>query len=97
MLKEGADMFFIQQILALFLTMTMELNLTACGEGATQPNSEISEPPAQVQEIPEPVPVSSSDLKVTEGTETYRDFRMDNVLHTPEGGIHYHIYVPGRL
>lgn len=74
--------------------MTMELNLTACGEGAAQPNSEIPEPPAQVQETPEPVPVSSSELEVTEGTETYRGFQMDNVLHTPEGDIHYHIYVP---
>lgn len=94
MLKEGADMFSIQQILALFLTMTMELNLTACGEGATQPNSEIPEFPAQVQETPESVPVSSSELEVTEGTEIYRGFLMDNVLHTPEEDIHYHIYVP---
>ena len=74
--------------------MTMELNLTVCGEGAAQPNSEIPEPPVQMQEIPETIPVSSSELEVTEGTETYRGFQMDNVLHTPEGDIHYHIYVP---
>ena len=52
--------------------------------------------PAQVQETPEPAPVPSPEpeLEVTEGTETYRGFQMDNVLHAPEGAIHYHIYVP---
>lgn len=33
-------------------------------------------------------------MEVTEGTEFYRGFRMDNVLHAPEGDIHYHIYIP---
>lgn len=90
-------MFSIQQILTLFLTLTMELNLTACGaEGTTQPTPEMPEPPAQVQETPEPAPAPSPEpeLEVTEGTETYRGFQMDNVLHAPEGDIHYHIYVP---
>lgn len=90
-------MFSIQQILTLFLTLTMELNLAACGaEGTTQPTPEMPEPPAQVQETPEPAPVPSPEpeLEVTEGTETYRGFQMDNVLHAPEGDIHYHIYVP---
>lgn len=33
--------------------------------------------------------------KITEGTEKYRGFQMDNVLHsTSLGEIHYHIYVP---
>lgn len=90
-------MFSIQQIFTLFLTLTMELNLTACGaEGAAQPIPEIPGPPAQVQETPEPAPVPSPEpeLEVTEGTETYRGFRMDSILHAPEGDIHYHIYIP---
>lgn len=88
-------MFSIQQILTLFLTLTMELNLTACGaEGMTQPIPEMPEPPAQVQETPESAPVSSPEPEVTEGTETYRGFQMDNVLHAPEGDIHYHLYIP---
>ena len=82
-------MFSIQPLLTLFLTLAMELGLTACGaEAAVQPSPETPEPPAQVQETPEP------GLEVTEGTETYRGFRMDNVLHAPEGDIHYHIYIP---
>lgn len=33
--------------------------------------------------------------EVTEGTEEYRGFLMDNVLHSEtDGDIHYHIYVP---
>lgn len=93
-------MFSVQQILTLFLTLTMELGLTACGaEAVVQPAPETSEPPAQVQETPEATPdtppeSSELELKVTDGTESYRDFQMNNVLHAPEGEIHYHIYIP---
>lgn len=90
-------MFSIQQILTLFLTLTMELSLASCGaEGTVQSTPETPEPPAQVQETPEPAPDSSPEpeLEVTQGTETYRGFQMDNVLHAPEGDIHYHIYIP---
>ena len=90
-------MFSGQQILLLFLILTMELSLASCGaEGTTQPTPEMPEPPTQVQETPEPAPAPSPEpeLEVTEGTETYRGFQMDNVLHAPEGDIHYHIYVP---
>ena len=91
-------MFSIQQFLAFFLTLTMELSLTACGaEPSIQTAPEMPEPP--VQETPEPAPdppagVSEPELEVTEDTETYRGFQMDNVLHAPEGEIHYHIYIP---
>ena len=90
-------MFSGQQILSLFLILTMELSLASCGaEGTTQPTPEMPEPPTQVQETPEPAPAPSPEpeLEVTEGTETYRGFQIDNVLHAPEGDIHYHIYVP---
>ena len=60
------------------------------------PPRKTPEPPAQVQETPEPAPNPSPEpeLEVTPGTEVYRGFQMDNVLHAPEGDIHYHIYVP---
>ena len=90
-------MFSGLQILTLFLILTMELSLASCGaEGTTQPTPEMPEPPTQVQETPEPAPAPSPEpeLEVTEGTETYRGFQMDNILHAPEGDIHYHIYVP---
>ena len=90
-------MFSIQQILTLVLTLTMELSLAACGaEGTVQPALETPEPPAQVQETPGPAPDPSPEpeSEVTLGTETYRGFQMDNVLHAPEGDIHYHLYVP---
>ena len=88
-------MFSIQQILTFFLALTMELSLTACGrEAAVQP---APEPPAQAQETPAQGPspgASEPEPEVTEGTEIYRGFQMDNVLHAPEGDIHYHIYIP---
>ena len=46
-------MFSIQQIFTLFLTLTMELSLAACGaEGTVQPAPETPEPPSQAQETP---------------------------------------------
>lgn len=88
-------MFSIQQILTFFLALTMEMSLTACGrEAAVQP---APEPPAQAQETPAQGPspgASEPESEVTEGAETYRGFQMDNVLHAPEGDIHYHIYIP---
>ena len=80
-------MISIQQILALFLTLTMELSLAACGtEAAVQPDPETS---SQVQETPEALDMPpAEELAVTEGTETYREFLLDNVLHAPEGDIH---------
>ena len=38
---------------------------------------------------------SESRDTVTEGTEEYRDFILDNILHSEsEGDIHYNLYVP---
>lgn len=73
-------MFSGQQILTLFLILTMGLSLASCGaESTTQPTPEMPEPPAQVQETPEPAPVPSPEPE----------------LEVTEGAIHYHIYVPG--
>lgn len=36
-----------------------------------------------------------TDYNITEGTETYKDFTIDNVLHTKDNGdIHFNLYVP---
>lgn len=38
---------------------------------------------------------TDAQVYVSEGTETLRDFVLDNVLHTEsEGDIHYNIYIP---
>lgn len=40
-------------------------------------------------------PQASSQGTVTEGTEKYRGFIIDNVLHSPaDGDIHYNVYIP---
>lgn len=40
-------------------------------------------------------PQASSQGTVTEGTEEYRGFIIDNVLHSPaDGDIHYNVYIP---
>ena len=84
-------MLCISDIISFLLALPLELGLTACGtEAPAQPHDD-TVPPAQAQEMPED---SEAALAVTEGTEYYRGFLMDNVLHAPEGDIHYHIYVP---
>lgn len=87
----------LQKFIFLLLALTMGLSLTACGAEATaQPTVKPSESPQSVQGASEFVLAQSlnSELEVTEGTEFYHGFQMDNVLHSPQGEIHYHIYVP---
>ena len=56
--------------------------LNACGNGAETAEQE-------GESFPE------GHDTVTEGTESYRGFVMDNVLHSEtEGDIHYNLYVP---
>ena len=84
------------KLLSILLTVTMQLSLSSCGSAESpQPAPENGQPPAQVQETPEePASGAAEELSVTAGTEVYRGFLLDNVLHAPEGDIHYHIYVP---
>ena len=72
------------------LAVTLGIGLSACE--AQDP----SRPPPEsgtTQEAPDPSAAQDAEA-VTEGTETYRGFLLDNVLHAPEGDIHYHIHVP---
>ena len=88
-------MFSISNLLSVLLIITMEMSLSACGaEAPSQPGPEDTTPSAQEQEAPEEPADAASNLTVTAGTEHYRGFLLDNVLHAPEGDIHYHIYVP---
>ena len=90
-------MFSIQQIISLFLMLSMELGIAGCGANAKlQQSAGTSVPPANIQDTQEPSSDTSPEPEgeVAEGTEFYQGFRMDNVLHAPEGDIHYHIYIP---
>ena len=42
-----------------------------------------------------PVFAKSAQVSVTEGKDYYREFLVDNVLHSAQNGdIHYHVYFP---
>lgn len=96
-LEEGVPMLSVQIILLLLCAAATTADLTACGvDGAPPPDQQSSQPPAQFQGILQQAPdaTQGKTLEVTQGTENYRGFQMDNVLHAPEGDIHFHIYVP---
>ena len=85
----------LQKVISLLLAAAIELGLSACGthpaEGADPPV------PPGTQEMYGDYELPAEEAErpdVTEGTETDRGFRLDNVLHSTEGDIHYHIYVP---
>ena len=83
-------MFSISNLFSVLLAITTGMSLSACGAEAPLEAT----PPAQEQEAPEEPADAASNLTVTAGTEHYRGFLLYNVLHAPEGDIHYHIYVP---
>lgn len=72
---------------------------TAAAE-SSQPSSEAEENPEEEESASEETGEDSrqedSDGNyVTEGTEEYRGFTLDNVLHSQtEGDIHYNLYIP---
>lgn len=90
-------MLSVQKMLLFLCSAAMTVNLTACGVyDSSLPDSESSQPPSWSQEIlRQPSDATQGEtLEVTQGTENYRGFQMDSVLHAPEGDIHFHIYVP---
>lgn len=90
-------MLSVQKMLLFLCSAAMTVNLTACGVyDSSLPDSESSQPPSWSQEIlRQPSDATQGEtLEVTQGTENYRGFQMDSVLHSPEGDIHFHIYVP---
>lgn len=90
-------MLSVQKMLLFLCSAAMTVNLTACGvDDSSLPDSESSQPPSWSQEISrQPSDATQGEtLEVTQGTENYRGFQMDSVLHAPEGDIHFHIYVP---
>lgn len=89
-------MFSNQQLLTLFLILTMELNLTACGaEGTTQPTPEMPELRHRCRK-------HRSLHLCHPRNQSWRSRREQRPIEAskwamysmPGGDIHYHIYVP---
>lgn len=84
------------------------LSVTGCGNtennsaGGIQPQTEKSSgdtvQEAEGGEMSEETSEGTNGSgSVTEGTEVYRGFIMDNVLHSEsDGDIHYHVHIPER-
>lgn len=72
--------------------------LTACANSGAVSHAESIPQSASLSEptiSSSSAPFSSVTASVTTGTETYRGFVLDNVLHSEtEGDIHYNVYIP---
>ena len=68
----------------------------APGNPAPSPTQAATEAAAEPATQPEPeTPEQTEYGTVTPGTEEYRGFVIDNVLHSPgDGDIHYNVYIP---
>ena len=88
----------LQKLFPILLAFMLQLVLS----GFHRPVDTTSEPaltePTQMQEDPlKPSaarPAEPEAYEVTPGTEIYRDFLLDNILHAEEGDIHFHLYIP---
>lgn len=89
-----------RKILVSGCILTITLAFAGCGNiGATDDVKAGSENTSQdVDAVSQNIDVAQdmeNDSSVTEGTEEYKGFLLDNVLHSEtEGDIHYNVYIP---
>lgn len=79
----------------LFSALVMIIGLTSCAAESGSPSrtEAIKDASSAAPELQDEG--SAAAGVVTEGTETYRGFVLDNVLHSEtEGDIHYNLYIP---
>lgn len=88
----------MQKLISLFLATLMQYGLSACqASSAVNPEGTAPSLPQQQEDLADDgasAAVDAGGPEVKSGTETYRDFLLDNVLYSDEGEIHYHIYIP---
>lgn len=78
-----------RNFLLLFTAFTLPI-MTACENPEDSGEREVSVAPTDTKEPSEP-----TDERITEGTETYRNFVIDNVYRSEtQGDIHYNVYIP---
>lgn len=73
-------------LLVALIACIAALIFTACGDGHSVSGNE--------PEAPDNSQSDTSDFDVTTGTDTYRDFVLDNVYHSSVGNIHFNSYIP---
>lgn len=89
----------MKRSLSLAFSMILLFALTGCAADRSVPTDtptmEVTEK-TNGKKTEGTLPTQKTDDRITEGHETYRGFRMDNVLHSDVGDIHFHLYVPER-
>ena len=79
-------------LLASILTVSI---FSACTSSTTSIDNQISTSSAENSSKAQSTQPAKQDYKITDGTDTYRGFTIDNVLHSDNnGGIHFNLYIP---
>ena len=81
----------MQKLISLFLATLMQFGLSACqASSAVNPEGTAPSLPQQQEDLADDgasAAVDAGGPEVKSGTETYRDFLLDNVLYSDEGEI----------
>ena len=80
----------------MLLTVTVTVTtLSACSIKSNSPSSYTTNTTAESSSKAQATQPAKENYSVTNGTDTYREFSVDNVLHSNNNGdIHFNLYVP---
>lgn len=79
-------------LLAGILTVSI---FSACTSSTTSIDNQISTSSAENSSKAQSTQPAKQDYNITDGTDTYRGFTIDNVLHSDNNGdIHFNLYIP---
>ncbi len=71
------------------------MTLSACSINGNSPSSYTTNTTAESSSKAQAAQPAKQNYAVTNGTDTYRGFSVDNVLHSDNNGdIHFNLYIP---
>lgn len=84
----------LKKVLLLMISILLIVSLSACSQNS--PSNDIATVNIQIDNTSvQPTKPFDNDNALTAGTDEYKGFTVDNILHSEKyGDIHFHLYVP---